>query len=111
MHAFKQSLALVSFSTCAFTHLPASHTFLACSIVIAPCSLGADVQDTSTGQTIAQHRTKMGPCDALRHNPYNAVSLLGHAQGVVTMWTPNMSTPVIKMLTHKVSPRPPVVLR
>ncbi|KAL3140161.1 hypothetical protein ABBQ38_004438 [Trebouxia sp. C0009 RCD-2024] len=58
-------------------------------------------QDTSTGQTVAQHRTKMGPCNVLRQNPHNAVSLMGHAQGVVTMWTPNMSTPVIKMLTHR----------
>ena len=66
------------------------------------CSVRAGVQDTSTGHIIAQHRTKMGPCDVLRQNPYNAVSLLGHAQGVVTMWTPNMSTPVIKMLAHKV---------
>lgn len=60
------------------------------------------LQDTSTGQIIAQHRTKMGPCDVLRHNPYNAVSLLGHAQGVVTMWTPNMTSPVVKMLAHRV---------
>lgn len=58
-------------------------------------------QDTSTGQIIAQHRTKMGPCDVLRHNPYNAVSLLGHAQGVVTMWTPNLTSPVVKMLAHR----------
>ncbi|KAL0026553.1 hypothetical protein WJX77_006409 [Trebouxia sp. C0004] len=58
-------------------------------------------QDTSTGQIIAQHRTKMGPCDVLRHNPYSAVSLLGHAQGVVTMWTPNMTSPVVKMLAHR----------
>ena len=61
------------------------------------------LQDTSTGQIIAQHRTKMGPCDVLRHNPYNAVSLLGHAQGVVTMWTPNMTSPAVKMLAHRVS--------
>ena len=45
----------------------------------------------------------MGPCDVLRHNPYNAVSLLGHAQGVVTMWTPNMTSPAVKMLAHRVS--------
>ena len=45
----------------------------------------------------------MGPCDVLRHNPHNAVSLLGHAQGVVTMWTPNLTSPVVKMLAHRVS--------
>lgn len=61
------------------------------------------LQDTSTGQIIAQHRSKMGPCDVLRQNPYNAVSLLGHSQGVVSMWTPNLTTPVVKLLAHKVS--------
>ncbi len=67
------------------------------------CESVCVLQDTSTGQIIAQHRTKMGPCDVLRHNPYNAVSLLGHAQGVVTMWTPNMTSPAVKMLAHRVS--------
>lgn len=45
----------------------------------------------------------MGPCDVLRQNPYNAVSLLGHSQGVVSMWTPNLTTSVVKLLAHKVS--------
>ncbi len=62
-------------------------------------------QDTSTGHIVAQHKTKMGPCSVMRHNPYNAVECLGHARGVVTMWTPNITTPVVKMLCHQVRAR------
>ncbi|EIE26391.1 WD40 repeat-like protein [Coccomyxa subellipsoidea C-169] len=58
-------------------------------------------QDTSTGQIIAQHRTKMGTCDAMRQNPWNGVMQLGHANGVVSMWTPNVTTAVVKMLCHR----------
>ena len=60
------------------------------------------LQDTSTGAIVAQHRTRMGTCDVLRQNPWNALVQLGHSNGVVSMWTPNMSTPVVKMLCHKV---------
>lgn len=50
---------------------------------------------------MAQHRTKLGPCDAMRHNPWNGVQCLGHANGVVTMWTPNVTVPVVRLLCHK----------
>ena len=45
----------------------------------------------------------MGTCDVMRQNPWNGVMNLGHSNGVVSMWTPNMSTPVVKMLCHKVT--------
>lgn len=68
------------------------------------CSVGAKgvlcYQDTSTGQIVATNRTRMGPCDVMRQNPYNAVLCLGHSNGTVTMWTPNISTPVVRMLCH-----------
>jgi len=53
---------------------------------------------------VAQHRTKLGPCDAMRHNPWNGVQCLGHANGVVTMWTPNITVPVVRLLCHKARP-------
>ncbi len=53
---------------------------------------------------MAQHRTKLGPCDAIRHNPWNGVQCLGHANGVVTMWTPNITVPVVRLLCHKARP-------
>ena len=88
-------------------------------------------QDTSTGQLVAEHRTKLGDCRVMRQNPYNACMCLGHgngtaractvvvvpwvrqlgecshpavvarAPGTVTMWTPNMNQPVVKMLCHR----------
>lgn len=57
-------------------------------------------QDTSTGQMVAEHRTRQGPCDVMRQNPWNAVLCLGHANGTVTMWTPNLTTPAVRMLCH-----------
>lgn len=49
---------------------------------------------------MATHRTKQGPCGAMRQNPWNGVLCLGHGNGTVTMWTPNISTPVVRMLCH-----------
>lgn len=37
----------------------------------------------------------------MSHNPYNAVTVLGHAHGCVSMWTPTSREPVVKMLCHK----------
>ena len=69
------------------------------------CTIGQQgvlrYQDTSTGEIVAMHRSKLGPCDAMCQNPYNAVVMLGHAGGTVTMWSPNMTTPLVKMLCHR----------
>ncbi|KAG5460374.1 MAG: WD40-repeat-containing domain protein [Olpidium bornovanus] len=58
-------------------------------------------QDTSTGQLVAEHRTRLGRCDTMTQNPTNAIIHLGHANGTVTLWSPSVSTPLVKMLTHK----------
>jgi U3 small nucleolar RNA-associated protein 7 len=58
-------------------------------------------QDVSTGALVAEHRTRLGPCAVLRQNPWNAVLCAGHAGGAVTMWTPNMSTPVATLAAHR----------
>ena len=50
---------------------------------------------------MATHKTRLGPCSVMKQNPWNAVLGLGHAGGVVTMWTPNITTPVVKMLCHR----------
>lgn len=36
----------------------------------------------------------------MSQNPFNAVMGLGHSNGIVSMWTPNSSVPVIKVLAH-----------
>ncbi|MCO5612564.1 hypothetical protein L7F22_066832 [Adiantum nelumboides] len=58
-------------------------------------------QDTSTGTLIAEHRTGLGSCSTMAQNPLTAVIHLGHANGTVTLWTPNLSTPALKMLAHR----------
>lgn len=71
--------------------------------MLAPCSPPGVLtyQDTSTGHIAAQHRTRLGRCQDMAQNPWNAVLCCGHANGTVTMWTPNMTTPVVKMLCHR----------
>lgn len=68
------------------------------------CSVGSSgslcYQDTSTGQIIATHKTRLGACNVMTQNSRNAVLCLGHYNGTVTMWTPNITTPVVKMLCH-----------
>ncbi|PWZ02867.1 BING4CT-domain-containing protein [Testicularia cyperi] len=58
-------------------------------------------QDTSTGTLISQHRTGLGSCNTMTQNPLTAVLHLGHTNGTVTLWTPNMSEPAVKMLAHR----------
>eukprot|EP00741_Cyanophora_paradoxa_P008656 tig00001366_g8379.t1 len=58
-------------------------------------------QDISTGKLVAEWRTKLGPIDCLRQNPRNAVVHMGHNNGVVTLWSPNMSAPLVKVLAHR----------
>lgn len=60
-------------------------------------------QDTSTGKVVAHHLTKHGVSHSITHNPWNAVIHLGDSKGVVSLWTPNMPTPVVKMVCHKAS--------
>ncbi|KAF7324845.1 WD-REPEATS-REGION domain-containing protein [Mycena kentingensis (nom. inval.)] len=57
-------------------------------------------QDTSTGQLLVEHRTKLGACNAMTQNLHNAVIHLGHQNGVVTLWTPNLPHPAVQILSH-----------
>ncbi|SCV99867.1 LAFE_0B04258g1_1 [Lachancea fermentati] len=58
-------------------------------------------QDVSTGQLVAELRTKLGPTSAMAQNPWNAVVHLGHANGTVTLWAPNMPTPLVRLLSAR----------
>src|SRR5258708_27087585 len=57
-------------------------------------------QDISTGQLVAEHRTKLGACTTMTQNQHNAVIHLGHQNGTVTLWTPNLPHPVVRLLAH-----------
>lgn len=37
----------------------------------------------------------------MAQNPSNAILHLGHSNGTVTLWSPNMSDPLVKMLCHR----------
>lgn len=52
-------------------------------------------QDISTGKVVCRHRTKKGTCDVMCSNDKNAVINLGHRNGVVSLWTPNVGKVVI----------------
>ncbi|EMC96511.1 hypothetical protein BAUCODRAFT_33869 [Baudoinia panamericana UAMH 10762] len=58
-------------------------------------------QDTSTGKLVMQISTKQGTPTALAQNPYNAVMHVGHQNGTVDLWSPNSTTPLVKMLCHR----------
>lgn len=57
-------------------------------------------QDTSTGQLLCEHRTKLGSCTTMAQNLHNAVIHLGHQNGCVTLWTPNLPHPAVQLLAH-----------
>lgn len=53
--------------------------------------------DVTTGTMVKELRTRMGPTQAMKQNPWNAVMHLGHANGVVTLWTPSANEPVARI--------------
>ncbi|KAK3066625.1 hypothetical protein LTS18_001597, partial [Coniosporium uncinatum] len=57
--------------------------------------------DTSTGQMIAELPTKMGAPTSFGQNPYNAIVHCGHQNGQVTLWSPNATEPLVKLLPHR----------
>lgn len=57
--------------------------------------------DVSTGQLVAELRSKLGPTQLMRVNPWNAVIHAGHGNGQVTLWAPSMQVPLAKMLTSR----------
>lgn len=57
--------------------------------------------DTSTGQRVAEIRTRMGACSILRQNPSNAILFTGHNTGVVSLWSPNLQEPLVKIFVEK----------
>ena len=49
---------------------------------------------------MAQHRTRLGGVRIMRQNPWNAAMCLGHANGRLTLWTPNITEPVVSIQGH-----------
>ncbi|QSZ36715.1 hypothetical protein DSL72_006598 [Monilinia vaccinii-corymbosi] len=58
-------------------------------------------QDISTGQIVMEMPTKLGSPTSLTQNPRNAILHMGHQNGTVTLWSPNSTTPLVKLLAHR----------
>ncbi|GIZ40966.1 hypothetical protein CKM354_000428600 [Cercospora kikuchii] len=58
-------------------------------------------QDTSTGQLVMQMSTKQRSPTAFGQNPYNAILHVGQHDGTVSLWSPNSTAPLVKMLCHR----------
>ncbi|KAK3770476.1 hypothetical protein RRG08_027959 [Elysia crispata] len=56
--------------------------------------------DVSIGKEISGICTKQGRLDILTVNPQSAIVHLGHPNGTVSLWTPNMKEPAAKILCH-----------
>ncbi|KAL9620672.1 MAG: hypothetical protein Q9160_004808 [Pyrenula sp. 1 TL-2023] len=56
--------------------------------------------DTSTGQIVAEFPTRKGSPTALAQNAYNAILHVGHQNGTVSLWSPNSTTPHVKIQAH-----------
>eukprot|EP01105_Mastigella_eilhardi_P006793 TRINITY_DN18315_c0_g1_i1.p1 TRINITY_DN18315_c0_g1~~TRINITY_DN18315_c0_g1_i1.p1 ORF type:complete len:620 (+),score=173.90 TRINITY_DN18315_c0_g1_i1:32-1861(+) len=57
--------------------------------------------DSSIGSLVWKTRTGLAPTQAMRQNPWNAVMCLGHANGVVSLWTPNTGKSAASILAHR----------
>jgi len=62
-------------------------------------------QDVSTGGVPFNMKMDVSALGAvtgaLKHNPYNAVVGVGHSGGVVSLWAPSGTKPLVTMLCHK----------
>ncbi|XP_062829066.1 WD repeat-containing protein 46 isoform X2 [Anolis carolinensis] len=57
--------------------------------------------DVSVGQEVASICTKGGRLGVMAQNPSNAIVHLGHSNGTVTLWSPNVKEPLARMLCHR----------
>ena len=61
--------------------------------------------DISVGQIVSQFNTKNGRLAVMKKNPSNAVVHLGHSNGTVSLWSPNVPEPLVKFLSHHTAVR------
>jgi U3 small nucleolar RNA-associated protein 7 len=58
-------------------------------------------QDISMGKCVANYQTGHGPSNVLKHNNFNAVSHVGHSNGVVSLWSPAAGKALASIFCHK----------
>ncbi|XP_069841539.1 WD repeat-containing protein 46 [Dendropsophus ebraccatus] len=77
--------------------------FLPYHFLLATCSATGFLQylDVSIGKEITATCVKAGRLNVMCQNPHNAVIHLGHHNGTVSLWSPSMKEPLVKMLCHR----------
>ncbi|KAF1829914.1 BING4CT-domain-containing protein [Decorospora gaudefroyi] len=86
------------------SHSEATHLeYLPYHFLLASVSTAGIIRytDVSTGQSLQQLYTKLGPATAFAQNPHNAILHVGHQKGLVTLWSPNSAAPLVKLLPHR----------
>ncbi|KAI5786892.1 WD40-repeat-containing domain protein [Pyronema domesticum] len=89
---------------CLKKHVEVSHmSFLPYHFLLATVATNGWLKylDTSTGSMVAEIKTKPGSPTAMCQNKRNAIINVGHSNGTVSLWSPNMQTPLVTMLTNK----------
>lgn len=89
---------------CLKKHVEVSHMeFLPYHFLLATLGMSSNLkyQDVSTGQIVSEIHTKGGAPCSLTQNPWNAILHIGHQNGTVSLWSPNSSDPLVKLLAHK----------
>mmetsp|Transcript_15152 Transcript_15152/g.40657 ORF Transcript_15152/g.40657 Transcript_15152/m.40657 type:complete len:591 (+) Transcript_15152:182-1954(+) len=57
--------------------------------------------DVTSGEIVAELRTRTGRAAGSALNPWNGCVHLAHGNGTVSMWSPTSSTPLVKLLCHR----------
>ncbi|SOV22011.1 nucleolar rRNA processing protein, putative [Plasmodium sp. DRC-Itaito] len=57
-------------------------------------------QDISVGNIITRKKTKRGPCSIIKQNKKDAIIYLGHKNGHVTLWSPNVDKCLCDIFCH-----------
>ena len=57
--------------------------------------------DVSTGVLLTQIPTHLGSSSSMAQNPHSAIIHAGHTNGTMTLWSPNLTTPHVKLLAHR----------
>ncbi|ORX39620.1 WD40-repeat-containing domain protein [Kockovaella imperatae] len=57
--------------------------------------------DVSTGTLLTQIPSRLGSPPSMTQNAHSGIIHLGHTNGTMTLWSPNMTTPHVKLLAHR----------
>ncbi|KAM5146675.1 WD repeat-containing protein 46 [Mantella aurantiaca] len=77
--------------------------FLPYHFLLATSSATSFLQylDISVGKEVAAINCKAGRLGVMCQNPQNAIVHLGHYNGTVSLWSPSVKEPLVKMLCHR----------